>query len=310
MNVLPVEQINDEIYNNPRAFVEQCEMMYRRRLSHVAWHIKDSYEETPIVLIAGPSGSGKTTSALRIEAMLNDMGYRTHAISMDNYFIPLNDPRNQRAEDGSIDLESPARLDVELLQQHLRDFVDCIPVEVPMFDFANQIRRYGGVIRREPSDIVIIEGIHALNPDITTTVNDFAIKVYVSVRTRLETGGEVLHPSKIRLMRRLMRDKQFRGRKIPEIMENYKHVEAGEKKYILPFKPLAKFDIDTFLAYEPCVYKRFLLPELVDLSSTYPNYSSFNDIELFLDALDAIPEVLVPFNSLVREFVGGSHFTY
>ena len=122
--------------------------------------------------------------------------------------------------------------------------------------------------------------------------------------TRLESGGELLHPSKIRLMRRLIRDKLYRGRSITETMEFFKSVERGEDLYIMPYKHRASFDIDTFIAYEPMVYRDILLDDLHRVSRTYPEYGKYADIEKFLRKLEPLDPANVPDNSLVREFIG------
>ena len=159
-------------------------------------------------------------------------------------------------------------------------------------------------LERQPGDIVIIEGIHALNPDVTGHSDEFTNRVYVSVRTRLEDNGVLLHPSKIRLMRRLIRDKLYRGRSISETMDFFRSVERGEDLYIMPYKHRASFDIDTFIAYEPMVYRNILLSDLEQVSQTYGNYDHYADIELFLRALSPLGREAVPDNSLVREFIG------
>ena len=149
-----------------------------------------------------------------------------------------------------------------------------------------------------------MEGIHALNPDVIGHSDEYTNRVYVSVRTRLESGGELLHPSKIRLMRRLIRDKLYRGRSITETMEFFKSVERGEDLYIMPYKHRASFDIDTFIAYEPMVYRDILLDDLHRVSRTYPEYEKYADIEKFLRKLEPLDPANVPDNSLVREFIG------
>ena len=149
-----------------------------------------------------------------------------------------------------------------------------------------------------------MEGIHALNPDVTGHSDEFTNRVYVSVRTRLEDNGALLHPSKIRLMRRLIRDKLYRGRSISETMDFFRSVERGEDLYIMPYKHRASFDIDTFIAYEPMVYRDILLSDLERVSKTYGNYDHYADIELFLRALSPLEREAVPDNSLVREFIG------
>lgn len=303
MKCIPVKELNSRAAD-PQKLVLQSENAYADQISKAAERIYNERSERPVVLISGPSGSGKTTTAGRMARLLEDNGCRAHVISMDNYFLSLSEDEIRLAEQGKFDFESPKRLDTELLSRHIEMLTRCEPVEVPSFDFAGQKRRPGMTLERQPGDIVIMEGIHALNPDVTGHSDEFTNRVYVSVRTRLEDNGALLHPSKIRLMRRLIRDKLYRGRSISETMDFFRSVERGEDLYIMPYKHRASFDIDTFIAYEPMVYRDILLSDLERVSKTYGNYDHYADIELFLRALSPLEREAVPDNSLVREFIG------
>lgn len=303
MKCIPVKELNSRAAD-PQKLVLQSENAYADQISAAAERIYNERSERPVVLISGPSGSGKTTTAGRMARLLEDNGCRAHVISMDNYFLSLSEDEIRLAEQGKFDFESPKRLDTELLSRHIEMLTRCEPVEVPSFDFAEQKRRPGMTLERQPGDIVIMEGIHALNPDVTGHSDEFTNRVYVSVRTRLEDNGALLHPSKIRLMRRLIRDKLYRGRSISETMDFFRSVERGEDLYIMPYKHRASFDIDTFIAYEPMVYRDILLSDLERVSKTYGNYDHYADIELFLRALSPLEREAVPDNSLVREFIG------
>ena len=159
-------------------------------------------------------------------------------------------------------------------------------------------------------DIVIFEGIHALNPMVTGDF-DCTTKVYISVRTRLvNDDGSVLHPRRIRLMRRLLRDSLFRGKDYNYIFSYFESVSHGEDKYIMPFKQVSEFDIDTFHNYEASVYKGYLLNNLIEAKDTLKGNLEYEEIVSFLSELDDIDSNLVPNSSLVREFIGGSSFNY
>lgn len=264
---------------DPHRLIEKSENAYADQISRAAERIYRERREKPVVLISGPSGSGKTTTAGRLARLLEDNGCCAHTISMDNYFLPLTAEELRLAEEGRFDFESPKRLDTELFKQHIELLSRCQPIDVPAFDFTIQDRKPGFRLEYKPGDIVIMEGIHALNPDVIGHSDEYTNRVYVSVRTRLESGGELLHPSKIRLMRRLIRDKLYRGRSITETMEFFKSVERGENLYIMPYKHRASFDIDTFIAYEPMVYRDILLDDLHRVSRTYPEYGKYADIE-------------------------------
>ena len=303
MKCIPVIGLNVESADL-QTLIVGSENAYADQISAASERIYNERRERPVVLISGPSGSGKTTTAGRIARLLRDNGCGAHSISMDNYVRPLTDEEKRLGELGQFDFESPKRLDTELLKDHLEKLSRCEEIEIPSFDFAAQKRRPGMPLKREPGDIVIMEGIHALNPEVTGHSDDYTNRVYVSVRTRLDHDGELLHPSKIRLMRRLIRDKLYRGRSIVETMEFFKSVERGENLYIMPYKKRASFDIDTFIAYEPMVYRDILLSDLEEVSRSYAGYSEYADIERFLRALKPISAEYVPENSLVREFIG------
>lgn len=304
MNCISVEQLNSASLDEERMILTG-ENAYANSLNAAAERIFDQRNERPVVLVSGPSGSGKTTSACRIAQLLKDNGCGAHTISMDNYFKTLNDEELELASRGEFDFESPMRLDVDLFREHLEKLSRCEAIDVPAFDFAKQQSIKGMPLKISRGDIVILEGIHALNPLVTGDSDSYTNCVYVSVRTRIEAAsGDLLHPSKIRLMRRLIRDKLYRGRDLPETFEFFRSVEAGESKYIMPYKGRADFDIDTFIPYEPLVYRDILLPELAKASQSYDDYGRYADIERFLKELCSVDRRLVPDNSLIREFIG------
>lgn len=304
MKYIPVEQLNTAA-KSPEQLIDDGEKIYAEQIENAAQGIFERREKRPVVLLSGPSGSGKTTSAHRIAVLLADMGCKAHTISMDNYFLPMHENEAARDENGNIDFESPLRLDIPLFKNHLEMLFKGEEIEVPLFDFAKQERQSGLPLKRTGGDIVILEGIHALNPFVTGNSEDFTTCVYVSVRTRISDGEKILHPSKIRLMRRLMRDKLYRGRSISETFEFFKSVERGENLYIMPYKNRANFDIDTFIEYEPLVYRDILLPELEKASADCADYCDYSDIEYFLKLLSPVDSSIVPENSLIREFIGG-----
>jgi uridine kinase len=215
-------------------------------------------------------------------------------------------PRN---EDGSIDLESPLCMDMELLNDHIEKISKGVSFDMPYFDFTKQARGGYKPFKVDRGDVVIFEGIHALNPMVTGSTD--TTKIYVSVRTRLvNDNGEVFHPRRIRLMRRLMRDSLFRGREYKEVFNYFRAVSKGEENYIMPFKHLAQFDIDTFHAYETSVYKNYLLRDLVTIQDAMQTSVEYDEIVSFLSEINELNPQLVPNTSIVREFIGGSSFQY
>lgn len=169
---------------------------------------------------------------------------------MDNYFRPLTESEKALAALGKMDLESPDRVDKELLNAQIHAINMGEEIEIPRYNFKTSSRDGKGTpFRRNKDELVIFEGIHSLNPDVITVPDEELCKIYVSVRTRITCGDIILHPSKVRLMRRMIRDKNFRQRSLRETMNMYDSVEAGENKYIMPYKHRSDYDVDTFMAY-------------------------------------------------------------
>lgn len=311
MNIITTDELNYKVKNDAEQLVQSAENKYADNIRIIAETLRRNIQTKPIVLLSGPSGSGKTTSALRIEALLDNWGYETHTLSMDSYFLPIGQTPNAVCEDGKPDYESPLRMDIPLLNKHLEMMANCEEIDVPRFNFIEQKREVGFKLKRRKNEIVVIEGIHALNPDITGSAYDYATGIYVSVRTRIQNSkGELLHPSKIRLMRRLIRDIVQRGRKPSETLDMYSGVERGENLYIMPYKNRAHFDIDTFFDYELPLYRDRVIPAVEALRDSYENYERFSDILTFLYETESISQEIVPAKALVREFFGGSDFKY
>ncbi len=275
----------------------------------MADYIRTHSKERPIVLLSGPSGSGKTTTAHLLEQLLDRGGHETHTLSMDNYFNPMNEQQRLLAAEKKLDLESPERVDHTLLQEHLHKIIEGATVGLPTYNFVTSGREYNGeMLTRKPGEIVILEGIHALNPAVVGLPEDKTVRLYVSVRTRVESdSGERLHPSLIRLMRRMLRDRVGRGRRIEETLSMFDSVERGEQLYIMPYKPHSQFDIDTLIPYELGIYQKELLAE-IQILQAQPNLTPsqqelLKTILSFLEQSEPLEPTIVPQNSLLQEFI-------
>ncbi len=298
---MQLQDINEAIRRDPAGFIEQTNAAYIEQLTFVAEDIARCREQCPIILLSGPSGSGKTTSARMIEKLLDDRGIVTHTLSLDNYFSPFTDAERALFEKGELDLESPARVDRAFLSEHMDALYNCRPVELPTYDFKDSRRIFDGtILHRKPGELIILEGIHSLNPDILDFPDEKSAKIYVSVRTRVAMGDALLHPSKIRLMRRLVRDKLYRKRTFADTIAMFKSVEDGQNKYIMPYKYRSGYDVDTFMAYEICVYRRLLLEALREMEDSY----LIRDARQFLEGAAGLDAAAVPSDSLIREFIG------
>lgn len=302
--MLTCDAINADVRRSPAGYARAVDDAYSAQLCQIAKYIFDRRDACPVILLSGPSGSGKTTTAKMIEQYLDSWDCETHTISMDNYFLPFSRRQLALANEGKVNLESPERLDVELLNEHIRKIIDMEPVQLPVYDFADSRRLPGETLARRPGELVIFEGIHALNPAVITVQDDQTCRIYVSVRTRIQSNGQILHPEKIRLLRRMLRDRKNRGRSPAETLAMYDSVQAGENRYIMPYKQRRTFDVDTFIAYEAGVYKKLLLDDLKrDIHDP-----RVDDLIRTLEQLDAVDESAVPAGSLIREFIGGSPF--
>lgn len=296
-----INQINKQINVDASQFIAESDENYFSQIQNIAQHIYEGRDQRPVVLLSGPSGSGKTTTAHVLEAMLDGMGCETHTLSMDNYFLTLSPEEQAGAQAGTIDLESPARLNIELLNQQLKDIINCQRVELPVYDFPTSTSlKSGKFLERKPGELVILEGIHALNPDVVTLPDSKTEKVYISVRTRVVCDGQTIHPENVRLLRRMIRDNINRGRSFSQTCTAAKHVKRGEDLYIMPYKHRSDFDVDTFIPYELGIYKTFFRTQLENIES----HGEMGEIIRLLTPAQPLSESLVPENSLIREFIG------
>ncbi len=307
--LITTEEINREIEKGATKYVVSCENNYIQNIKNLAKEIvSNDSNKKPLILISGPSGSGKTTTAIKLSKEIKNLGKNVCYISMDKYFNNFTDEERALKRQNKLDLESPERLDSSVLNEDLKVLINGGKIDIPNYDFATNVRTRSGKMLSRNGGFVIVEGIHALNPEVIADVDDYSEKIYVSVRTRvLDTDGDKLHPCKIRLMRRVMRDKLYRKRSAEETIKMFPHVQHGENKYILPYKPRADYNFDTFLPYEVALYKNYIYDELIELSK---KYSDVRDVVNAMDRLPSLTEDIVPKDALVREFIGGSSLSY
>jgi uridine kinase len=181
------------------------------------------------------------------------------------------------------------------------------PVALPRYDFVRTCRVDSGkILTRGENDVIILEGIHALNPEVVRLPDENMTKLYISVRTRVVYDDVTLHPSKVRLLRRMLRDRVGRGRRPAETIALFASVQRGESRFIMPYKHLADFDIDTFIAYELGVYKKAFYEELKEIHDEH----EIDSLLTILAHADEIDSSAVPPTSLIREFIGGGEFEY
>ena len=306
MNLIKTDIINRSISINPENFIFESEQCFDTSLEQLCDFIKERRATHPVVLISGPSGSGKTSTAHKIaEIIKKKYNKNCSIISLDNYFRSNSSPDMPKNHKGDIDLESPLCTDLELLQQHLILIKQKKKFQMPVFDFQAQARSHYIPFVREKVSVVIMEGIHALNPIVTGNTKEFATCVYISVDTHIQSSdGSLLNPEIIRLLRRLCRDSLFRGRKTEEIFQYFDDLSIGEEKYIFPYRHRADFNINTFMPYEVSIYKKLLELKLKLCSDSFKENQRFKKIMRFFNELDPLNEELVPKSSILREFIG------
>ena len=306
--IITTKTINGKIVADESGFITESENFVLSQIDNTAEKIADSLDEKPIILIAGPSGSSKTTSAMKLSSAIKKHGVNVCYISMDKYFKNFTQHERELKRQGKIDLESPDRVDIDYLNNDIDTLINGGEIDIPKYDFPTNTRTLSGDKLSRNGGFVIIEGIHALNDKLMSKNEGCASRIYVSVRTRVvDSNGDKLHPCKIRMMCRMIRDKLYRGRDIEETIKMFPNVQHGENKYIMPFKGSADFNIDTFIKYEPNVYKHILFDELEQLA---PKYADVRDIVNALDEVDAIVPDKIPSDAMIREFIGGSSLHY
>ena len=307
-----LQEINKRIQSDVVEFMAECDANYAQRVSLAADKILANLNNSPIVLFSGPSGSGKTTTAMKIAEELQRRGVNTHAVAMDNYFKTLNRKTAPRTPEGDIDYESPLCMDMDLLDQHFTTLSKGEEILIPKFEFARQMRNdsLGRPLRLGKNEIAIFEGIHALNDDISGRHPE-ATKLYISARSNINDGAELRFKGTwMRLVRRAVRDFNFRGTDVEETLEMWVNVRRGEKLYISPFKNRADIVFDSSLPYEVSVMKNYALPLLQAVPAENARRTELLELIDAFQYFEAIDPELVPKASLLREFIGGGSYHY
>ena len=306
-----LKEINRRAVEEPFAFVRECDRIYQGRIEQAADLIIQNKVNSPIVLISGPSGSGKTTTSKKIEEELRHRGIMTHALAMDSYFRTV-DENSPRTSDGKIDLESPHCVDMELLTEHFYKIARGEPVEIPDYRFSEQKRaeKPKKVLKIDKNDIVVVEGIHALNDELTDAY-PAALKLYISARSNVEEDGSIVFKGTwMRLVRRVVRDYKFRGASPEYTLGLWANVRRGEKKNISPFKDKAALKFDSSFAYEVPVMKTVASMLFNSIPEGTPRYQELQTIMPAFEKFEAIGEQFVAPESLLREFIGGGIYEY
>lgn len=301
-----LNDINFRTVADPKGFIEECDEVYAKRVEKAADMIIRNKDKSPIVLLSGPSGSGKTTTARKISEELERRGVHAHYVGMDDYFKTVDPKTAPRTPEGEIDLESPLCLDMELLNEHFDMLSQGKRIYVPKYEFSRRMRilEPSKSIKLKKDEIVVFEGIHALN-DMITEKHPDAFKLYISARSNVEFNGSVVFKGTwFRLVRRTVRDYNFRGADPAETIAMWANVRRGEIANISPFKNKANFQFDSSFPYELAVMNA----TATKLFSSIPEgIGRYDELRMVLPALQlfgVIDESLVAPDALIREFIG------
>ncbi|MBR4881648.1 MAG: nucleoside kinase [Clostridia bacterium] len=287
--------------------INVSEIWQEQKISEIARQIKDNIARKKIIMISGPSSSGKTSFANRLALHLKVLGISACAISLDDYYLPRE--RIPLDENGNYDFETIEALDYELFNKNVYDLIEGKKAELPIFDFKSSApRAETRSLTLGNDEVIIVEGIHGLNDKLTSNIStDNKYRIYCTALTALcRDDGTKIRSRTTRLIRRLIRDYNFRGTGVERTLEQWPFVEQGAEKYIFPFTDSADIIFNSSILYEHCVYKIYLNELLFGMTEGTSGYETVQDLTDLVNRFKLIDREFVPKTSLVREFVGGS----
>ncbi|MFA5006459.1 MAG: hypothetical protein WC509_03195 [Candidatus Izemoplasmatales bacterium] len=291
-------------------YVNMCETKHNNQLCELGQLIARDIESIRLIAIAGPSSSGKTTFARRLEIELLTHGIKPLPISIDNYYLP---PEQAPIDEfGEPDFEHVDALDLKLFNQNVADLVAGQPVRLPVFDFKTHERILLPPVTVKPHEPIIIEGIHALNDLLTRFIpSDQKFKIYISPFAQINIdNNNPINLTDLRLLRRIVRDLQFRNTSPEKTLSMWPSVRRGEYKWIYPFIESANYIYNSELTYELAVLKRYAMAALLRIPNDSEHFVAANRLIKFLKYFKGIDDYVVPCNSLLREFIGKSVFAH
>ena len=284
------------------------ETLMNNRILDQVKAVKKSNSKVKVILIAGPSSSGKTTAATKLAVYLHSFGLTPKMISMDNFFKDRVD--TPKKANGEYDFECLEAIDLKLFNKTIKDLLDGKTVKMPTFDFYSGEKKFKNEMTLAPTDILLIEGIHALNPKLLSDIDrNVKYKIYLSPLTAVNIDRDNrIYLTDTRLLRRMIRDNRTRGYNVSDTLRLWKDVREGEEKYIFPYQDEADYVFDTSLIYEFCILKTYVMPLLYSVKQDDPNYSEALRLMKVLSVFLPIPSEAIPADSILREFIGGSCF--
>ena len=284
------------------------ETLQSNRLLNVAREINKRREEIKIVLMAGPSSSGKTTTSRKLRMFLESFGLHPKVLSMDDYFVERED--TPLDEEGKQDYECLEAIDLKLFDKQIEELLKGKTITIPTFNFALGKKEFNSEMTLGKGDILLIEGIHALDSKILTNIpRSKKYKIYISALTELNIDNHNrVSTTDNRLLRRIIRDNRTRNNNVEHTLKSWDSVRKGEEKYIFPYQDDADFTFNSALIYEIGVLKTYVEPLLYSVPQDSPYYEEAKRLIEFLRLFLPIPADVIPQDSILREFIGGSCF--
>ena len=312
LNILGIGEVgslNEKISNGELIdLIMISEALHEKKIAQISDMINEK-KEIKAVFVAGPSSSGKTTFANRLAIQLKVNGLNPIPISLDNYFVNRED--TPKDENGEYDFESIKSIDVKFFKDQMKELFEGKEVEIPIFNFLTGYReKSGSKVKMPKNGILIIEGIHGLNPILTSSLDENNIfKIYISALTQLNLDNHNrISTADVRRVRRIVRDSLSRGKNAEETLLMWPSIKKGEEKNIFVYQEEADVMFNSTLVYELCVLKKKALEELDKVNADSNVYDEVKRLKAFLGFFDEIDKGLVPENSILREFIGGSIF--
>lgn len=297
--------------NRQNELIQISEALHEKKYAEIADEIYRKKDEVKIVFLAGPSSSGKTTSCRRIATQLSVLGFKPLQISLDDYFVDRQ--LTPKDANGEYDFECLEALDLDYFNLQMKELLEGREIELPRFDFLQGCRTPSGKrIRMQDSSILIVEGIHALNPKLSGKIaGKNKYNIFVSALTQLAIDRHnIISSSDNRLIRRIVRDNNYRGYSAQETIMRWDSVRSGEEKHIFPFQENADSIFNSSLLYEIGVLKPIAEPLLMEVAQNSCAYADARRLINFLGNFKSIKSDYIPPTSILREFLGGSSFIY
>ncbi len=291
--------------------IKISEALHEKKIAEIANMISLRKDDVKVVLIAGPSASGKTTFSKRLGVQLAVNGLRPHQVSLDDYFVDRE--HTPRDEQGEYDFEALEAIDVKFFNRQLIELFEGKKVRLPKFDFHRGKRTNNGeILQLGPGDILIVEGIHGMNPDLLTRVEERnTFKIFISALTQISMDEHThISTADNRLLRRIIRDAKYRGYHAADTIKRWPSVRKGEERNIFPYQENADIMFNSATLYELAVLKKYAEPVLKMVLENQEEYSESTRLLEFLTYFKQISDDEIPPTSLLREFLGGSSFVY